>query len=418
MVKHTKQSESSVSNKEMANTPSPELEVSKKAKKEKKTKGEEKSRKEEPVTLPPSTSLFSDANKVKFSKPSEPAIPSNPTPVTKIEKKKPVNKHAQDDFTVFVGNLPTDIIAKPQTLKKAFSVFGEVKTLRFRSISVESTPISSFDKKLLKKAAIIQNKLSDEKKSVNAYIVFENKDSVAKALSLNNTVLLGRHIVVDTVGKKEHTDKDANSRTLFVGNLPFKCDEEELREFFEKGMQEQKTRNGLKNQETMVQSVRLIRTKDTQRGKGIGYVVLTSGIYMPLALLLNNSKFGDREIRVTRYLSNPVAIEKQKERDAARNGRKNGKKQSRIGKPTPQNRDAAKKVIEKMKKEETSKEEKKEKLPKEKKEKIAKEKPQKEKKEGEKKEKKSMNLSFMGRKASLNMNSINAVKRLMKKAKK
>ena len=121
---------------------------------------------------------------------------------------------------------------------------------------------------------------------------------------------------------------------------------------------------------------------------------------MPLALLLNNSKFGDREIRVTRYLSNPVAIEKQKERDAARNGRKNGKKQSRIGKPTPQNRDAAKKVIEKMKKEETSKEEKKEKLPK------------------EKKEKKSMNLSFMGRKASLNMNSINAVKRLMKKAKK
>ena len=71
-------------------------------------------------------------------------------------------------------------------------MFGEVKTLRFRSISVESTPISSFDKKLLKKAAIIQNKLSDEKKSVNAYIVFENKDSVAKALSLNNTVLLGR----------------------------------------------------------------------------------------------------------------------------------------------------------------------------------------------------------------------------------
>ena len=139
---------------------------------------------------------------------------------------------------------------------------------------------------------------------------------------------------------------------------------------------------------------------------------------MPLALLLNNSKFGDREIRVTRYLSNPVAIEKQKERDAARNGRKNGKKQSRIGKPTPQNRDAAKKVIEKMKKEETSKEEKKEKLPKEKKEKIAKEKPQKEKKERQNNHKKSMNLSFMGRKASLNMNSINAVKRLMKKAKK
>lgn len=99
---------------------------------------------------------------------------------------------------------------------------------------------------MLKKAAIIQNKLSDEKKSVNAYIVFENKDSVAKALSLNNTVLLGRHIVVDTVGKKEHTDKDANSRTLFVGNLPFKCDEEELREFFEKECKNRKLAIGLK----------------------------------------------------------------------------------------------------------------------------------------------------------------------------
>ena len=75
-------------------------------------------------------------------------------------------------------------------------MFGEVKTLRFRSISVESTPISSFDKKLLKKAAIIQNKLSDEKKSVNAYIVFENKDSVTKALSLNNTVLLGIYLQI------------------------------------------------------------------------------------------------------------------------------------------------------------------------------------------------------------------------------
>ena len=159
-------------------------------------------------------------------------------------------------------------------MNKAFSVFGEIDTLRFRSVSVESTPISSFNKKLLKKVAVIQSKFSDEKKSVNAYIVYKNKDSVAKALSLNNTVLLGRHIVVDTVGRKEHTDKDANSRTLFVGNLPFNCDEEELREFFEKGMQEQKTRNGIKNQETMVQSVRLIRSKDTQKGKGIGYVVL------------------------------------------------------------------------------------------------------------------------------------------------
>ena len=119
-------------------------------------------------------------------------------------------------------------------MKKAFSAFGEIDTLRFRSVSVESTPITSFNKKLLKKAAVIQKKLSDDKKSVNAYIVYKNADSLQKALSLNNTVLLERHIVVDTVGKKTHKDKDVNSRTLFVGNLPFNCDEEELRNFFDK----------------------------------------------------------------------------------------------------------------------------------------------------------------------------------------
>ena len=244
----------------------------------------------------PMSSIFNQANKDKFAKKPEPSVPVHASPAEATEKpvdkkkKQMKNKHAEDENTLFVGNLPgmyyfvilmivVDIINKPATLKKAFSAFGSIKTLRFRSISVDSTPISSFNKKLLKKAAVIQHKLSDEKKSVNAYIVYESKDSVAKALSLNNTVLLERHIVVDTVGKKDHTNKDANSRTLFVGGLPFKCDEEELRQFFESKMQDQKSRNGLENADSLVQSVRLIRAKDTQKGKGIGYVVLKVRYY-------------------------------------------------------------------------------------------------------------------------------------------
>lgn len=122
---------------------------------------------------------------------------------------------------------------------------------------------------------------------------------------------------------------------------------------------------------------------------------------MPLALLLNNKEYGDREIRVTRYLSNPVAVERQKERDAARNGRKKGKKQLKEveSSQAPGN---AKKVFEKTKKET---------IPYEKKEK-------KEKKERKGKKEKTTKLSFMGHKSSMSINGINAMKRLMKKAKK
>ena len=80
------------------------------------------------------------------------------------------------------------VVQKPSQVHKVFSKFGSIRSLRFRSISVESTPISHFDKKLLKKASVIKNKLSEDKKCVNAYIVYEQKESVYAALDLNNTV--------------------------------------------------------------------------------------------------------------------------------------------------------------------------------------------------------------------------------------
>ena len=81
------------------------------------------------------------------------------------------------------------VIQKPSAVRKRFSSFGTIKSIRFRSVGVESTPISYFDKKLLKKVAVIKNNLSKDKKSVNAYIVYDSTDAVDAALSLNNTVL-------------------------------------------------------------------------------------------------------------------------------------------------------------------------------------------------------------------------------------
>lgn len=114
---------------------------------------------------------------------------------------------------------------------------------------------------------------------------------------------------------------------------------------------------------------------------------------MPLALVLNGKKIGDREIRVKKCLGSVEAIQKQKLMDAAMNGRKKGKKQMK----GPSKKIVVNEV--EKKKEGTEKKEKKE------------------KKEKEGKAKK-VDLSFMGNRTKLSMNAINANKRLMKKTKK
>lgn len=88
-------------------------------------------------------------------------------------------------------------------------------------------------------------------------------------------MILDRHIVVDTVGKKDA--KDMNARSVFVGNLSFDMDEEELRKFFEEGMKTMRSTTSKENKEEMVERVRIIREKDTRKGKGFGYVILKVG---------------------------------------------------------------------------------------------------------------------------------------------
>ena len=48
---------------------------------------------------------------------------------------------------------------------------------------------------------------------------------------------------------------------------------------------------------------------------------------MPLALLVDRREFRGRPLRVSRYLQSEEAIERKKERDAAINGRRKGKKE-------------------------------------------------------------------------------------------
>ena len=122
-----------------------------------------------------------------------------------------------------------------------------------------------------------------------------------------------------------------------------------------------------------------------------------------LALFLNGKSFKDRELRVTKYLKSAEAIEKQKQKDMAKNGR------MKLRHPNKGKKVSAKKVTEKKVTEKKT-----EKKEVEKKTGKKERQPKKEKKE--KKEK--MDLSFMGKKATLSSNAVNAKRRLLKKQKK
>ncbi len=93
---------------------------------------------------------------------------------------------------------------------------------------------------------------------MNAYVVFKDQDSVAKALELNGKVFRDKHIRVDTIVDPKLDFKS----TIFVGNIPFTAKEEELwKRFTEFGE---------------VKNVRIVRDRRTQQAKGVAYITFAT----------------------------------------------------------------------------------------------------------------------------------------------
>lgn len=159
--------------------------------------------------------------------------------------------------------------------------------------------------------------------------------------NMNSTEFEGRIIRVDFAGKSAggnvgegnlEANKDADPKcTLFVGNLDLAAREEDLRAFFEKLMITERgdapgavDAEGLtKKLSTWVTHVRIIRDKETQLGKGFGYVQFivsttsTSGhpnssstqdrecVDELLILQLTQLKFAKRKLRIQRCKTLP-----------------------------------------------------------------------------------------------------------------
>lgn len=175
------------------------------------------------------------------------------------------------DRTIFVGNVP--VAATRKELKSFFGKYGAIESVRLRSVPVAKPKCS-------KRLAILKKEFHSERDSMNAYVVFKSKDDAEKANETKGMVFKDFHIRVDMAVKK---DVD-NKLSVFVGNLPFNVQEEELRKHF--------TQCG------KVKDVRIIRDKDTGIGKGFGYVTYEKKESVSFAIKLQNSELKGRKIRV------------------------------------------------------------------------------------------------------------------------
>ncbi|XP_066034902.1 RNA-binding protein 34 [Chamaea fasciata] len=219
-------------------------------------------------------------NKVKQKKKASQAITksvvNSATGATaKRQKRKRVADEAADRRTVFVGNLPVSCTG--QVLKSLFKKYGQIQSIRFRSLIPAEDTVS-------KKVAAIKHKVHPNAKFINAYVVFKEESDAQKALKENGTeIASGFHIRVDTASKTSSHD---NKRSVFLGNLPYDIRDDAVREHFHVCGD--------------IVGVRVVRDRSTGLGKGFGYVLFENTDAVHLALKLNNSVLMGRKIRVQR----------------------------------------------------------------------------------------------------------------------
>ena len=91
------------------------------------------------------------------------------------------------------------------------------------------------------------------------------------------------HQVSKNLSKSTSID-DANHQTLYVGNLPYKANDDDIRQLFSKY--------------ATVISVRLIRDKRTGKRKGFGFVVIEKKNTQKVLDAINNYEFMQRALKV------------------------------------------------------------------------------------------------------------------------
>eukprot|EP00977_Amphora_coffeiformis_P006018 scaffold1291_cov136-Amphora_coffeaeformis.AAC.7 len=278
-----------------------------------------------PVAPPPPLPLEPPTKKRKKGKdqqePEKKDSKDDPTPgdseeavdaatVPTVPNKPPADPHADDDRTVFVGNLPVGTTRKD--LQRYFRECGKIRSTRLRSVAtdmekaVKLPPHQAGNQKLVQQILVNQRQLvADAKASVQGYVVFEDTESVENALALNNKPIpvkqkdksedgeaessvatTTRRMRVDRVNK----EYDAR-RSVFIGNLPYQADEESLRATFVEACPDWKDED--------IEGVRIVRDKETHKCKGFGYLLMKDVSMVATAL---------RSMDGTDYMGRPLRV--------------------------------------------------------------------------------------------------------------
>ncbi|KAF7268439.1 hypothetical protein GWI33_018448 [Rhynchophorus ferrugineus] len=191
------------------------------------------------------------------------------------------NKHNKEvktssnyvDRTIFVGNIP--IATKKQHIKRYFRKFGEIESVRFRGIPVA-------DLKTPKKVAAIKKQFHPDRNTLHAYIRFANSEDCKKAEAANGCLFKDHHIRVQCC---EVAKKYDESKAIFIGNLSFEAEEEELWTLFSSC--------------GPISDVRIVRDGRTGMGKGFAYVNFKDSDAVQLALEMETVSLKNRELRIS-----------------------------------------------------------------------------------------------------------------------
>ncbi|KAL3666127.1 hypothetical protein V7S43_008917 [Phytophthora oleae] len=201
------------------------------------------------------------------------------------EEKELTPNDLKNRRTIFVGNVSLD--ATQKDIKKHFSVCGKVENVRLRNLPVAGCAVSEHgNQKLMMKVCAIKKILTTAKDNCNAYVTFAEESSVEAALKLNGTTLIQKKIRVT----RSEPVIDAR-RSIFIGNVPFKCTDDQMMQFFTKRLRTEE-------EPEPVENVRLIRDRESDLGKGFGYLLLKSPALVAKTLALHNLKMETRELRV------------------------------------------------------------------------------------------------------------------------
>ncbi|KAI9921642.1 hypothetical protein PsorP6_000807 [Peronosclerospora sorghi] len=201
------------------------------------------------------------------------------------EEKGSVPQDGKASRTVFVGNVSLD--ATQKDIKTYFSTCGKVESVRLRYLPIAGCAVDQAgNQKLMMKVCANKKILTNARDNCNGYVTFGDEQSVENALKLNKTIFGGKMIRVD----RSEPVMDAR-RSVFIGNVPFKCSDEDLMAFFTE-------RLGTDEEPDPIENVRLIRDRESGLGKGFGYLLLKTPSLVAKTLALRKLKIGSRELRV------------------------------------------------------------------------------------------------------------------------